>query len=48
MNIKTYRAATMQEALRTIKAEFGPDAVILSTKQHPQGEGPAGIAKWWR
>jgi flagellar biosynthesis protein FlhF len=33
MNIKTYQAATMQEALKQIKAELGPDAVILSTRQ---------------
>jgi len=42
MNIKTYRAATMQEALRTIKAELGSDAVILSTKQHPPANGRLG------
>lgn len=42
MNIKTYRAATMQEALRTIKAELGPEAVILSTKQHPPANGRLG------
>ena len=42
MNIKTYRAATMQEALRTIKAELGSDAVILSTKQHPSANGRLG------
>jgi flagellar biosynthesis protein FlhF len=33
MNMKTYQAATMQEALKQIKAELGPDAVILSTRQ---------------
>jgi flagellar biosynthesis protein FlhF len=42
MNIKTYQAATMQDALQAIKAELGPDAVILSTKQHPQGKGRLG------
>ena len=38
MKIKTYRARTMQEALRTIKAELGPDAVILSTRQIRRGQ----------
>jgi flagellar biosynthesis protein FlhF len=33
MKIKTYQALTMQEALKQIKAELGPDAVILSTKK---------------
>lgn len=42
MNIKTYQAATMQDALQAIKAELGPDAVILSTKQHPQGRSRFG------
>jgi flagellar biosynthesis protein FlhF len=42
MNIKTYQAATMQDALQAIKAELGPDAVILSTRQHPPGKGRLG------
>lgn len=42
MKIKTYQAATMQDALQAIKAELGPDAVILSTKQHPQGRTRLG------
>ncbi|MDQ6734499.1 MAG: flagellar biosynthesis protein FlhF [Nitrospirota bacterium] len=42
MNIKTYQASTMQDALQAIKAELGPDAVILSTKQHPQGKSRLG------
>jgi flagellar biosynthesis protein FlhF len=42
MNIKTYQAATMQDALQAIKAELGPDAVILSIKQHPQGKSRLG------
>ena len=33
MKIKTYQALTMQEALKQIKAELGPDAVIMSTRQ---------------
>ena len=42
MKIKTYQAATMQDALQAIKAELGGDAVILSTKQHPQGKTRLG------
>ena len=42
MKIKTYQAATMQDALQAIKAELGADAVILSTKPHPQGKTRLG------
>lgn len=42
MKIKTYQAATMQDALQAIKAELGPDAVILSTKQHQPGKSRLG------
>jgi len=37
MLVKTFQAATMAEALRQIKAELGPDAMILSTKKEKQG-----------
>lgn len=37
MKIKTFRALTMQDALRAIKTELGPEAVILSTKRVRQG-----------
>src|SRR5919106_5094836 len=43
MKIKTYQAPTMQEALRAVKAELGPDAVILSTKQLSQGKAQFGL-----
>jgi flagellar biosynthesis protein FlhF len=42
MKIKTYQAATMQDALQAIKAEMGEDAVILATKQHPKGQSHLG------
>ena len=32
MLIKKFEAPTMNEALKGIKEEFGPEAVILSTK----------------
>ncbi|WP_447972087.1 flagellar biosynthesis protein FlhF [Nitrospira sp. Kam-Ns4a] len=43
MKIKTFQALTMQDALRTIKAELGPDAVILSTKQVRRGGALFGL-----
>lgn len=33
MEIKTYRAATMQEALSMVRRELGPDAAVLHTRQ---------------
>lgn len=44
MHIKRFRARTMSEALRKVKAEFGPDAVILSVR-HPRSGGLRG---WFR
>lgn len=37
MLVKTFQAASMPEALRMIKAELGPDAMILSTKKERTG-----------
>jgi flagellar biosynthesis GTPase FlhF len=36
MQIKRFEAPTMTEALRLIKKEFGPDAVILSARSLSQ------------
>ncbi len=33
MKVKTFHALTMQDALREIKDELGPDAIILSSKE---------------
>jgi len=33
MEIKTYRAATMQEALMMVRSELGPDAAVLHTRE---------------
>ena len=33
MLVKTFQAASMAEALRMVKTELGPDAMILSTKK---------------
>jgi|CXWL01.1.fsa_nt_gi flagellar biosynthesis protein FlhF len=43
MKIKMFQAATMQDALKAIKEELGPDAVILSTRHVRQGNGMLGI-----
>ncbi|MDD2900191.1 MAG: flagellar biosynthesis protein FlhF [Desulfuromonadaceae bacterium] len=37
MLVKTFQAESMPEALRMIKAELGPDAMILSTKKEATG-----------
>ena len=37
MLVKTFQAASMPEALRMVKAELGPDAMILSTKREATG-----------
>ena len=37
MLVKTFQAASMPEALRMVKAELGPDAMILSTKKERTG-----------
>ncbi len=37
MLVKTFQAVTMAEALRLVKAELGPDAMILSTKKDKTG-----------
>jgi len=42
MNIKTFVARSSQEALRKVKEEMGPDAVILKTRTITQGGGAQG------
>ncbi|MCE1228984.1 MAG: flagellar biosynthesis protein FlhF [Firmicutes bacterium] len=42
MRVKTFEAASMQEALSVIKREMGEEAFILSTKTK-QGKGPLGL-----
>ena len=43
MQIKTFRALDMREALRAIKAELGPEAVILSSQEVKKGTGVFGL-----
>lgn len=39
MQVKKFEAPTMQEALKVIKREMGPDAIILKTKENRKGFG---------
>jgi flagellar biosynthesis protein FlhF len=43
MRIKRFRARDVQTALRMVKEELGPDAVILSTRELKDGNEPAGV-----
>ena len=37
MTVKTYRARTVEDALLKVKADLGPDALILETKANSSG-----------
>jgi flagellar biosynthesis protein FlhF len=37
MDVKTYRAGSLQEALRFVRQDLGPDAAVLHTREVPQG-----------
>ena len=39
MKLKRFEALTLQGALRSVKAELGPDAVIVSTRRVHKGGG---------
>src|SRR5438552_14659962 len=43
MHVKRFEAAEMPEALRLVKHELGPNAIILSTRQIKKGGGAFGI-----
>ncbi len=43
MRVKKFQAVDMPDALRMIKEELGPDAVILSTRQIKPGKGVFGM-----
>ena len=43
MHVKRFEAADMAEALRMVKLELGPHAIILSTRQIKKGGGTFGI-----
>lgn len=42
MEIKTYRAATMQEALALVREDLGPQAAVLHTRE----VGTGGLLRW--
>ena len=42
MEVKTYRAATMQEALAMVRSDLGPTAAVLHTREI----GTSGLLKW--
>ena len=37
MDVKTFRARSIHEALRMVRREFGPDAAVLHTRELPRG-----------
>src|SRR5689334_23797701 len=39
MQVKKFEAPTIAEALKLVKTELGPEAIILSTKNHRKGFG---------
>ncbi len=39
MQVRKFEAPTMQEAIKIVKQELGPDAIILSTKNNKKGFG---------
>jgi flagellar biosynthesis protein FlhF len=43
MQVKRYEAVDMNEALRLIKEDLGPDAVILSSRKVTKGGGKFGV-----
>jgi len=43
MQLKTFRAPDMREALRAVKQALGPDAMILSTREITQGDSVLGV-----
>ena len=43
MKIKRFQALTMQEALRSVREDLGPDAVVLSSQQVKNGGGMFGM-----
>jgi flagellar biosynthesis protein FlhF len=42
MEVKTYRAATMQEALALVRRDLGPSAAVLHTRE----VGASGLMRW--
>ena len=47
MHIKRFEAPTMLEAVRKVKAELGPDALVLSTRTVKRGGPVFGLFSKW-
>ena len=43
MDLKRYRVNNIKEALKYIKRDLGPDALIISTRQVKEGKGALGL-----
>ena len=43
MQVKRFEGVDMQEVLRLVKHELGPQAVILSTRHIKKGKGAFGM-----
>lgn len=43
MQVKTFKAPTMEKALALVKMELGPDAIIMSSRKTPEGYRDAGF-----
>lgn len=39
MRLRTFTASSMKEAIATVRAELGPDAIIISAHERPRGRG---------
>ena len=50
MNLQTFKAPTMAEALTQVKSAMGADAIILHTRTFASRAlaGPAAAWRWWR
>lgn len=42
MELRTYRASSLHDALQVVRRELGPDAAVLHTR-----EVPRGMFRWW-
>jgi len=43
MQVKTFKASTMEKALALVKKELGPDAIILGSRKMPSDDGEPGF-----
>ncbi len=43
MQVKKFTASNMQEAIKMIKEELGPRAIVISTRKVRQGSGAFGM-----